>query len=273
MVNSSVYERLFGGKRRNGNGGGGGSASRHSPGFHAFNMNLVGGAGKGKGRNKGKGLGSGSGESFMKLLNDKKEFLLMVFSNLIVQLGITYYFMMNYNGNGKDKGIYWPLVGAQLFIIFILALVPMPSWLKFILFSIFSACFGIMFSILNSVVSKDVIQTAIFGTMSIFGLMFLFGAVMVMFGIQLGYQFASFLFCALLLLIIIRIVVLFMSKSSMVMKGLAVVGLVLFSLYVIYDTNHILQRDYSGDFITASLDYYLDILNIFINLVSLDSSY
>jgi hypothetical protein len=267
MVNSSVYERLFGGR-----GSGSGSA-RHSPGFHAFNMNLVGGSGK----RKGKG-GSGSGDSFMKLLNDKKEFLLMVFSNLIVQLGITYYFMMNYKGNdkddkgnkGNDKSIYWPLVGAQLFIIFILALVPMPSWLKFILFSIFSACFGIMFSILNSVVSKAVVQTAIFGTMSIFGLMFLFGAVMVMFGIQLGYQFASFLFCALLLLIIIRIVVLFMSKSSMVMKGLAVVGLVLFSLYVIYDTNHILQRDYSGDFITASLDYYLDILNIFINLISLD---
>jgi FtsH-binding integral membrane protein len=266
MVNSSLYERLFGGKRRNGNGGGGGSASRHSPGFHAFNMNLVGGSGK----RKGKG-GSGSGDSFMKLLNDKKEFLLMVFSNLIVQLGITYYFMINYKDNDKDnKGIYWPLVGAQLFIIFILALVPMPSWLKFILFSIFSACFGIMFSILNSVVSKAVVQTAIFGTMSIFGLMFLFGAVMVMFGIQLGYQFASFLFCALLLLIIIRIVVLFMGKSSMVMKGLALAGLVLFSLYVIYDTNHILQRDYSGDFITASLDYYFDILNIFINLVSLD---
>lgn len=183
---------------------------------------------------------------------------------------------MNYNGNGKDKDankLYWPLFAAELLIIFILALVPIPSWLKFILFSIFSACFGIMFSILNSVVSKDVIKTAIFGTMSIFGLMFLFGAVMVMFGIQLGYQYASFLFCALLLLIIIRIVVLFMSKSSMVMKGLAVVGLILFSLYVIYDTNHILQRDYSGDFITASLDYYLDILNIFINLVSFDSSY
>jgi len=26
-----------------------------------------------------------------------------------------------------------------------------------------------------------------------------------------------------------------------------------------------MQRDYMGDFITASLDYYLDIINIFVN--------
>jgi FtsH-binding integral membrane protein len=44
--------------------------------------------------------------------------------------------------------------------------------------------------------------------------------------------------------------------------------LLLFSVYVVYDTNSILQRNYNGDFITASLDYYLDILNIFSNLLS-----
>jgi FtsH-binding integral membrane protein len=46
------------------------------------------------------------------------------------------------------------------------------------------------------------------------------------------------------------------------------IGVVLFSLYIIYDTNHILQREYYGDFITASMDYYLDILNVFVNLLS-----
>jgi FtsH-binding integral membrane protein len=35
-----------------------------------------------------------------------------------------------------------------------------------------------------------------------------------------------------------------------------------------YDTNNILQRNYYGDFITASLDYYLDIINIFSGLLS-----
>jgi FtsH-binding integral membrane protein len=41
----------------------------------------------------------------------------------------------------------------------------------------------------------------------------------------------------------------------------------LFSLYVVYDTNVILQRNYNGGFIMASMDYYLDILNLFSNIL------
>ena len=36
--------------------------------------------------------------------------------------------------------------------------------------------------------------------------------------------------------------------------------------------NTILQRNYSGDFITASMDYYLDIINIFLDLLNLNNS-
>ena len=58
----------------------------------------------------------------------------------------------------------------------------------------------------------------------------------------------------------------------MLIKLLAAIGIVIFSAYIIYDTNTILQRNYSGDFITASLDYYLDILNIFTKLVLLNDN-
>jgi hypothetical protein len=92
-----------------------------------------------------------------------------------------------------------------------------------------------------------------------------------MFGVNLGFQFAAFLFYALLLLIIVQIVTLFSGTSSMFIKGFSIFGLILFSLYIIYDTNNILQREYYGDFITASLDYYLDVLNIFIDLVALNN--
>ena len=40
--------------------------------------------------------------------------------------------------------------------------------------------------------------------------------------------------------------------------------------FIVYDTNKILQKDYYGDFVTASLDYYLDIINIFIRLLTLN---
>jgi FtsH-binding integral membrane protein len=263
MVNSALYEKLFGGSRSH---KGSGSGSGRNSGFHHFNLNMMTG-----GKRRG-AKGGADSSSFLKLLNEKKEFLLAVFANLITQLGITYYIMMNYKGDDKKTGMFWGLFVVEILIIIVLALVPMPVWLKFILFSLFSACSGIMLSFMKRMVDPKLIQMAILGTMSIFGLMFLFGAMLIMFGINLGFQFAAFLFYALLLLIIVQLVVMFSGTSSMFIKGLSVAGLVLFSLYIIYDTNHILQREYYGDFITASLDYYLDILNIFIDLVSFNSN-
>jgi FtsH-binding integral membrane protein len=46
-------------------------------------------------------------------------------------------------------------------------------------------------------------------------------------------------------------------------------GIGIFGLYVAYDTNNILKRAdyYQGDFITASMDYYLDIINLVSNMM------
>lgn len=245
MVNSALYDRLT---------TKGGKPMRHT-GHHAFNL-MIGGA-------------KGGSSSFLNLLNDKKDFLIKVFANLIAQLGITYYFMMNYKADPKNTGLFWGLFIFQILLIITLALVPMPSWLKFILFSIFSASWGFMLSILKQIYDPKLIQTAILGTMSIFGVMFLFGAVLIMFGVKLGLQFAAFLFYALLLLIFVHIVTIFSGSTSAFMKGITIFSLILFSIYIIYDTNNILQREYSGDFITASMDYYLDIINVFLDLIRL----
>jgi modulator of FtsH protease len=81
-------------------------------------------------------------------------------------------------------------------------------------------------------------------------------------------MFGLSLFFALLFLLIISIVQFFIIQSSFLYKILVICSLMLFSVYIVYDTNSILQRDYGGDFISASLAYYLDIINIFSNLLS-----
>jgi hypothetical protein len=211
-------------------------------------------------------MGGGKGSS---LLKDKKDFLIYVFANLIVQLGITYYVMMNYNA--KPEMSHLLLFLSQIFIIFILALVPMPAWMKFILFSIFSVTFGIMLASLKKMVDPAILKTALVGTLGIFSGMFLTGLGLLLAGIELTGRFGLGLLAALLMLIVVSIVFMFMGTYSTAVKGLSIVGLLLFSLFVVYDTNTILQRNYYGDFITASLDYYLDIINIFLNLVNFEN--
>ena len=233
MVNSCIYNTLFGSKKQKG-------------GFI--------------------GLKQFQSADFLKLFNEKKQFLLLVFSNLITQLGITYYIMMNHSDKIPSFTI---LFVSQIIILLLLSFVPMPSFIKFILFSIFSLLFGLFLSGLNKrVANKDIIQIALLGTLSIFGLMFFIGALLIAFGIQLGIKFAMGLFFSLLFLIIVRLIMLFSSTLYGFSQLFSAVGILLFSLYILYDTNNILQRNYSGDFITASLDYYLDIINIFINLVN-----
>jgi FtsH-binding integral membrane protein len=203
---------------------------------------------------------------FKPIFNNKK-FLLLTFSNLILQLGITYYFMETY----KEKLTTPQIIGAWITVfslIIIISMVPMPMWLKFILFTIFSSLFGIILSSLKNEISEQLIQFAILGTISIYFTMFLIGVILILFGIQLSLWVGLLLFYLLLSLILFEIISIFLGNISQTHQIYGIIGVILFSFYIIYDTNYILQRNYFGDFITASMDYYLDILNVFISLIN-----
>jgi FtsH-binding integral membrane protein len=211
-----------------------------------------------------------------RLINEKKGFFALILANLLFQLYITYYVSENVNIQEEQEGEkgaknydmkYIGALVATIVIILILALVTMPSWMKFILFSLFSAAFGILLAYRKYGLDSGVIRSALVGTASIFVTVFVFGVALIMSGIKLGFMTALILFFALLALIIISIVQYFIVQSSLLKKLLVIATLIIFSIYIVYDTNTILQRDYSGDFISASLNYYLDLINIFTALL------
>jgi hypothetical protein len=118
-----------------------------------------------------------SKRDLMNLMFVKRDFLMLVFANLIVQLGITYYVMTNTKED--TKGIkYWILVISTFIIIYFLAVVPMPSWLKFILFSVFSYIWGILLASFKLKVNdNELINMAMLGSIGIFAIMFLIGTI------------------------------------------------------------------------------------------------
>lgn len=223
------------------------------------------------------GIKTGGGslsKDLTSLLFEKRDLLVKTFANLIVQLGITYYAMEKYSEKEKDKKNKHITILVIIYLfafVILLGIIPMPTWLKLILFCGFSYGFGYILSNLKVVAGEEVIHTAILGTMSIFGIMFALGLFMLLSGIKLGFKTGIILFYSLLFLILARLLNYFTAKSSDFAKGLTIFGLLLFSVYIIYDTNTILQKNYYGDFITASIDYYLDIINIFVKLVSLNN--
>ena len=207
------------------------------------------------------------------LIYKKKEFLVKIFANLITQLGITYYVMTNYDYEEDELGVVkgkriWIVVLSTLFVIFVIAMVPMDIYSKLALFTIFSLLNGLLLSRLMQVTDPRIVKVAILGTLGIFAAFFLLGAFLLSSGIALGLRTGMVLLGALLFLIIALIISIFMGPEPAIVRYLTGFGLILFSIYIVYDTNRILQKDYFGDFVTASLDYYLDIINIFIRLLS-----
>ena len=208
-------------------------------------------------KNKQMGGGLLKTVNLAKRIYEKRYFLIAIFTNLLVQLGITYFVMENYNKltgttpppKSNDKthprtAFSSPAILFIFFLLFaivvVLAMVSMPAWLKFVIFCVFSSIWGYLLSILN--LDPNLMHMAIFGAMSIFATMMVVGGALIASGIQLGFQFGMFLFLALLFLILFRIVMMFMGSYSLHIKALSMIGLIIFSLYIMYDTNRILQR-------------------------------
>ena len=204
------------------------------------------------------------------LLRKKSGFLSAVLGTLMFQLLVVFAMFQiipeDVETMKKIRSFFLMIILFQLGIIVVLAFVPMHPMLKFVMFTLFAVLIGVTTKVALQKVPHEVIQTAILGTIAIFVTFAIVGAVLAGLGINIGFIGIALLIC-LFALIIVSVVYLFMKQSSVINKVLAIFSLLLFSVYIVYDTNIILQRDYQGDFITASLDYFLDVLNIFMNLI------
>lgn len=200
------------------------------------------------------------GSNLFNLFIEKKTFLFKVFLNLIIQLAITYFIMTKTHFNIN----HWIILGLNIFVLLIIIFIPMHPLFKTLLFTIFSISTGIMLSYSN--IDKNTLSFAVIGTAAIFVSMLFSGVLLLALGIEFGAITFFILFVLLLLLLLLYFI---NSLLNLNQSFLSYFGIVLFSFFIIVDTQHILKRNYYGDFITASLDYYLDIINLFIRLANL----
>jgi FtsH-binding integral membrane protein len=215
-------------------------------------------------------------ENTLQLIQEKKTFLIMIFANLIVQLGITYYMVVNADVNVLEKRHnfhrYSFIAYIPAFVLIFVMNFPMPSWLRFIFFSMFSAYMGFLLNFWKKIYGLEMIKAVIFAVFGIFISLIMFAVGLLTFGIQISNRFGIVLLFALLLLIISRIIFIYAGTYSTYSKTFAILGVGLFAIYILYDTHQILQRNYYGDFVTASLDYYLDFINIMGSLLNYNNN-
>lgn len=223
--------------------------------------------------------------NFVKLMRNKKALLKCIFFTLLTQIAITMAFIkmfdtieitsniLNlYKTSFSFSILIFILFIISIFLIYLMIRIPLSYSQKYMIFILFSLIQGLFLHIILSNYSNETITFAFYSTIAIFVSLFLFGLFIVYLGYDLTWL-GFILFISLFLLIITQLVFMFIGNYDTYQKIFAVISLVIFILYVIYDTNKILLKyKNTTDFcITGSLDYYLDVINIFIDLLKLSS--
>ena len=210
---------------------------------------------------------------FVKLLSKKRDFLLQVYALIMFQLAITalmvWFVRQNSSIYAISRKLFFLWLILLLVLVYLLSTNYLPLPVKLILFTLMSVILGMNMIAASRYVSVETIKSAIVATLGIFIAMSALALVLAGMGVDLS--FMSFvLFVALLGLIIAWIVTIFIKPSNQMVRALLMVGLVLFSIFIAYDTNVIIMTD-TRDVIQGAVGLYLDIINVFSNLVGLDS--
>jgi FtsH-binding integral membrane protein len=198
----------------------------------------------------------------MSNLQKKIPFMAGVFGHLIFQTFVAYRAAEATSGNAYMKDIARSnalLIGiVGLALVLLLSLVRLPIPIKVAVFSLLAYISGMA---LHNVPN---LQEALLEVAGIFIGMLVAG----IFTVQMGYKLdilGQILFFSLLTILIARVINTYVRRTRVGEKNSLVpsrILTILFALFVVYDTNKILQRNYSGNFVNASLDYFLDIFNL-----------
>ena len=185
-----------------------------------------------------------------------------VFGHLIFQIFVAYRAAEATSGNAYMKDIARSnalLIGiVGLALVLLLSLVRLPIPIKVAVFSLLAYISGMA---LHNVPN---LQESLLEVVGIFIGMLVAG----IFTVRIGYKLdilGQILFFSLLTILIARVINIYVRRTRVEERNSIVpsrILTILFALFVVYDTNKILQRNYSGNFVNASLDYFLDIFNL-----------
>jgi FtsH-binding integral membrane protein len=209
------------------------------------------------------------------LLKKKSKLFQCIFITLLFQLFITYSTIeINDKINIIDYNntILFILLILGLIIVTIIIQFTQSFILKQILFGFFSIIVGLLLSYtFNSIENKDIIKKSLISTLINFLIIFIFGLIIGLYGIDISWL-GIILLIVLLIIITLSIFNIFNKNKDKneFNKYISISIIIIFSLYIIYDTNNILLKYDDNKCVDAALDYYLDIWNIFTSYLNLN---
>jgi FtsH-binding integral membrane protein len=211
---------------------------------------------------------------FFKMLQGKKGLIFLVYLTLLLQLAITFS-VIYINPKASPSTTEMIVCAISIFVLVIAIILIKNTTVKFILFLVFSMVTGFFLKAVTSHRHITNVNRVLISAIGVFVVFSVVGVILSYMGINLGWM-GIILLCLLLASIVWSMVVFIFfdpKETSQTYKWVMWFGIIVFSLYVVYDTNRLLiGRKTDEDFVDHSLGFYLDFINIFTKILSLSNN-
>lgn len=220
-------------------------------------------------------------QTFLQLLQKKKGFLLQVYACLVLELCITffvvYYFRNNETLSKITKQSFILYLSLCIAIIIILTF-DIPTWLKFLLFTIYAVVFGGLLHQITYKIDSRVITKSLLCTIGVFVVMTILGFILSSLDIDLSFMSVYILSAIIGLLVSTAVIYVTnnvrdkeTNKMTNMYKILLIIGIIVFSIYITWSTSNLMLEDYNRDFVNGAMDLYLGFINDFVRMLALSN--
>ncbi|KAM3955858.1 glutamate [NMDA] receptor-associated protein 1 isoform 2-T2 [Aphomia sociella] len=210
----------------------------------------------------------------------RRAFIRKVYSILMCQLLVTMGFIALFIFHQPTKlwvhrnpGMFWVAFAVTFVTLIVMACcgdVRRKSPMNFIFLGIFTLAQSFLLGVASSVYDVDAVLMAVGITAAVC-------LALTLFALQTKWDFTvmgGILLCATVVLLIFGLVAIFIPRNNIVTLVYASLGALLFSFYLIYDTQLMMggKHKYSispEEYIFAALNLYLDIVNIFLYILTI----
>lgn len=205
--------------------------------------------------------------AFGALLARKRVFLASVYAILVAQIVLTSVVVAMLRARPatqaqlKKYALMWVVLAFG--VLLVMGLVPMPMVAKLALFGVLGVLLGFVSIAASAKVPIETVQVALAATVAIFAFMTVAGVGLAAMGVDLGFLGFALLIALFALVVTSLLAAFVIPVSKGVHTAILGVTMALFSVFVAFDTNVMLQKGYGGDAVDAATGLYLDALNIF----------
>jgi FtsH-binding integral membrane protein len=205
------------------------------------------------------------------LLTIRMGFIRKVYSILSLQLGFTSAMIVFYTYSDKareiifNQALYYGAVISTFFVLFALIMYRRKTPTNYILLSIYTILQGHTLATISCLYDPEVVLQALLLTFGIF-----VGLTLFTFQTKIDFSgYRTYLFAGLWGLVLYLLLSLFLPPSSFFNSLMVGFSALLFCGFIIVDTQDLMARFSPEDYIIASVELYLDVINLFISILQL----